>query len=342
MAARRMSILALLGALLCACGATEQPSLRAISESDRKVERQALLDFYRALAGADWIQRDHWGSERPVSEWHGVFTDQEGHVVRLKLYDNNLVGTLSPALGKLSQLDTLHLSLKSISGSIPDELGDCRALQNLWLKSNKLEGALPDSIATLPHLLYLDVHANALSGPLPSAWDTPSLEIFRAEGNRLSGALPAQLFLQPKRTEVFFFDNDFSGSLPESLGSCQSMKRLLLAHNRFTGTIPEGVGRLARLADLRLNDNALTGAIPASLVTAPALEVLRLDGNRLTGPVPPGLAERLSTFDFSGNPTSIGNEGKRQGLGRGTASGHFCLHPCGGGAHRVSVGRRRT
>jgi hypothetical protein len=80
------------------------------------------------------------------------------------------------------------------------------------------------------------------------------------------------------------------------------MKRLLLAHNRFTGTIPEGVGRLARLADLRLNDNALTGTIPASLVTAPALEVLRLDGNRLTGSVPPGLAERLSTFDVSGNP----------------------------------------
>ena len=32
-----------------------------------------------------------------------------------------------------------------------------------------------------------------MSGPLPAIWNTPKLQIFRAEDNRISGALPEQL-----------------------------------------------------------------------------------------------------------------------------------------------------
>ena len=37
----------------------------------RDSERRALMAFYEALGGPDWIQRDFWGSDRPVGEWHG-------------------------------------------------------------------------------------------------------------------------------------------------------------------------------------------------------------------------------------------------------------------------------
>jgi hypothetical protein len=266
----------------------------------RERERRAMIEFYEALGGPDWIERDFWGSDRPVGEWHGVTTDADGRVVQLTIYDNNLTGPLSPAVCRLERLHTLHLSFNKISGALPDKLGECRALKNLWLKGNKVTGRLPDSVAVLPVLEYLDVHANDMSGPLPTIWDTPKLKIFRAEDNRISGELPAQLLRQPLLEELFLHNNELTGTIPTSLSA--NLRALLLANNRLSGPVPEEMGRLKKLTDLRLNRNQLSGPIPASLAGAASLQVLRLDNNRLVGPIPAGLAKRLMVFDASHNP----------------------------------------
>jgi len=268
----------------------------------RARERDALITFYEALGGPDWIQRDFWGSDRPVGEWHGVETDSEGRVVRLTIYDNNLVGELSPAICELERLHTLHLSFNKISGHLPEALGACRALKNLWIKGNKLTGQIPNAVAQLPELEYLDVHANNLSGPLPTTWNTPKLKIFRGEDNEITGALPEQLFLQPSLEQVFLHNNRLSGPLPGTLSGAANLHSLLLADNMLSGSIPNDIGKLGKLTDLRLNKNQLSGSIPDSLTEAASLQVLRLDDNQLTGPVPEGLADRLTVFDVSGNP----------------------------------------
>jgi hypothetical protein len=195
----------------------------------RNRERTALLAFYEALGGPDWIQQDFWGSDKPVSDWHGVETDAQGRVVRLTIYDNNLEGTLSPAICGLARLHTLHLSLNKISGPLPEALGNCRALKNLWLKGNELTGRIPDSVALLPELEYLDVHANELSGSLPKDWDTPKLKIFRGEDNEILGQLPASLLRQPDLEQVFLHNNRLRGSLPETLTEASALHSLLLA-----------------------------------------------------------------------------------------------------------------
>ena len=266
----------------------------------RESERRAMIEFYEALGGPDWIERDFWASDRPVGQWHGVTTDAEGRVVQLTIYDNNLTGALSPAICQLQRLHTLHLSFNKISGALPDKLGDCRALKNLWLKGNKITGRLPDPVAVLPELEYLDIHANDMSGPLPTIWNTPKLKIVRAEDNRISGALPAQLLNQPRLEDLFIHNNELTGSLPTTLGA--SLSHLLLANNKLSGPVPEEMGRLKKLTDLRLNRNDLSGPIPASLAGAASLQVLRLDNNRLVGPIPAGLAKRLMVFDASHNP----------------------------------------
>ncbi len=271
-----------------------------VDPATRETERAALLGFYEALGGVDWIQRDNWGSDEPVGHWHGVETDKDGRVVLLKIYDNNLEGALSPAICDLERLHTLHLSFNKISGALPDALGNCRALKNLWLKGNRLTGSLPASIAVLPALEYLDVHANDLSGPLPDVWHTSELRIFRGEDNRISGALPAGLFRQGKLEQVFLHNNAIEGVLPSAYAP--DLQSLLLMNNRISGPIPPEIGELDGLTDLRLNDNRLTGPIPESLGRTRALQVLRLDGNALSGPVPQGLADRLTVFDVSGNP----------------------------------------
>jgi Leucine-rich repeat (LRR) protein len=284
-------------------GDAAETSLPEPADPDvRAREREALITFYEALGGPDWIQRDFWGSDRPVGEWHGVETDSEGRVVRLTIYDNNLVGVPSPAICQLERLHTLHLSFNKISGPLPEALGACRALKNLWLKGNKLTGPIPDSVAQLPELEYLDVHANSLSGPLPTIWNTPKLEIFRGEDNGITGALPEQLFQQPNLEQVFLHSNKLTGPLPGTLSAAANLHSLLLADNMLSGPIPKDIGRLSKLTDLRLNKNQLSGSIPDSLAGAASLQVLRLDDNRLTGPVPEGLADHLTVFDVSGNP----------------------------------------
>jgi hypothetical protein len=266
----------------------------------RERERKALIEFYNALGGPDWIERDFWGSDRPVGEWHGVTTDSDGYVVQLTIYDNNLTGPLSAAVCRLERLHTLHLSFNKITSALPDGLGQCRALKNLWIKGNKVTGRLPDSVATLPQLEYLDLHANDMSGPLPTVWNTPKLRIFRAEDNRISGELPAQLLAQPSLEEFFVHNNELSGKLPNTLSA--NLRAVLMANNHLSGSIPEEFGTLKKLTDLRLNRNQLTGSIPKSLSSAPALQVLRLDNNRLMGAVPADLAKRLMVFDASNNP----------------------------------------
>ncbi len=266
----------------------------------RERERRALIEFYEALGGADWIERDFWGSERPVGEWHGVTTDADGYVVQLTIYDNNLTGPLSPAICQLQRLRTLHLSFNKISGELPERLGECRSIKNLWLKGNKITGRLPDSVALLPELEYLDIHANEMSGPLPTNWNTPRLKIVRAEDNRISGALPAKLVRQPMLEEIFLHNNELSGTIPDALSP--NLRAVLLANNKLSGSVPEAFGGLKKLTDLRLNRNQLSGSIPLSLMGATALQVLRLDHNRLVGPLPAGLAKRLMVFDASNNP----------------------------------------
>jgi Leucine-rich repeat (LRR) protein len=144
------------------------------------------------------------------------------------------------------------------------------------------------------------VHANELSGPLPTVWNAPKLKIFRAEDNRISGAIPGQLLRQPALEQVFLLNNELTGPIPTPLGA--NLKSLLLANNKLSGPIPAELGRLTKLVDLRLNRNQFSGAIPPSLTNAPALQVLRLDHNRLSGPVPAALAARRMLFDASHNP----------------------------------------
>lgn len=98
-----------------------RPEPRNAAVRDR--ERQALIEFYNAMGGPGWIQRDSWGSDRPVGKWHGVTTDADGYVVLLTIYDNYVTGPLSTAICRLERLQTLHLSFNYITGALPDELG---------------------------------------------------------------------------------------------------------------------------------------------------------------------------------------------------------------------------
>ena len=94
-------------------------------------DRAALAALYHATDGPNWRDNTSWLSDKPLSKWYGVTTEEEegeGRVVQLDLKNNQLRGELPPELGNLSRLTELKLQNNQLSGEIPPELG---ALSNL-------------------------------------------------------------------------------------------------------------------------------------------------------------------------------------------------------------------
>ena len=48
--------------------------------AERDAERQALIAFYNAAGGDTWLHNDNWCSDKPVGEWWGITTDDDGFV----------------------------------------------------------------------------------------------------------------------------------------------------------------------------------------------------------------------------------------------------------------------
>ena len=208
-------------------------------------DRAVLVGLYNATGGANWTDSTNWLSSAPLSEWHGVTTDDDGRVTELLLRGNNLVGSIPPRLGDLFNLERLDLQANSLIGNIPSDLGHLTSLERLDLDENRLTGQIPSRLANLVSLTFLDLDNNQLNGPLPSWLGT----LTRLE----------HLLLE---------DNQFSGMIPSELGNLVNLERIRLAGNSFTGCVPAGLRNVATndLASLNLPDCAValsTGQLEA-------------------------------------------------------------------------------
>ncbi|KAL9273965.1 putative LRR receptor-like serine/threonine-protein kinase [Drosera capensis] len=110
------------------------------------------------------------GLEAPSQSLSGTLSAAIGNLTNLRevlLQNNNISGKLPMEIGLLSKLQTLDLSDNLFEGSIPDSLGRLSSLQYLRLNNNSLTGAFPGSLAMLSTLTFLDLSYNNLDGPLP-------------------------------------------------------------------------------------------------------------------------------------------------------------------------------
>ncbi|MBQ6574396.1 MAG: hypothetical protein IIX41_08840 [Bacteroidales bacterium] len=131
-----------------------------------EAERQALIEFYKATNGDNWVNNTNWCSDKPVGEWYGVSVDGQGRVSNLRLSMNNL------------------------SGSIPECIGDLVKIQGLVLYQNFLTGNIPESIGNLDDLQFLDLSWNNLTGSLPGYLSKFNFERCYLHDNKLSGEIP--------------------------------------------------------------------------------------------------------------------------------------------------------
>ena len=85
----------------------------------------------------------------------------------LRLFTNQLTGSIPPELGNLPALQRLNVFNNQLTGSIPRELGNLSALQGLVLDDNRLTGSIPPELGNLSTLETLTLTSNQLSGYIP-------------------------------------------------------------------------------------------------------------------------------------------------------------------------------
>ena len=192
------------------------------AETSAETDREALVALYNATGGDRWNCNDNWLSDKPLSTWCHVDTDEEkgmgdeGRVVTLILYDNNL------------------------SGEIPSELVSLENLVALDLGRNKLSGVIPPDLGSLSSLTYLDLSWNNLSGEIPAELARLSnLTVLHLDLNELSGAIPSELGNLSRLEALYLHDNNLSGDIPPELGNLSNLEELRLdGTHALSGCVP--------------------------------------------------------------------------------------------------------
>ena len=224
-------------------------------------EVAALHALYNATDGASWTNSGNWLSDAPLSDWHGIKTDDDGRVTEIYLIGNNLSGQIPAALGKLNHLEGLYLARNDLSGSIPAELGNLSSLRTLMLFDNELTGAIPYQLGNLGYLE--EIHLGR---------------------NQLSGHIPTQLGNLENLRRLHLTVNELSGSIPPSLGNLTNLRQLSIAANDLTGSIPSEIADLTELTHIYLWGNDLfASSFIINLDNLTNLQWLDIGGNQLDG-----------------------------------------------------------
>ncbi|KAK8550130.1 hypothetical protein V6N13_118659 [Hibiscus sabdariffa] len=163
----------------------------SFSYEPRNHEVEALISIRRELNDPHGVL-SNWDEDSvdPCS-WAMITCSSENLVTTLGAPSQSLSGTLSGAIGNLTNLRQVLLQNNNLSGEIPPELGTLLNLQTLDLSNNRFFGPIPGSFGQLNSLQYLRLNNNSLSGPFPaSSAETPQLDFLDLSFNNLTGPVP--------------------------------------------------------------------------------------------------------------------------------------------------------
>jgi Leucine-rich repeat (LRR) protein len=300
---------------------------------------EILLKVYDETRGMRWDKHDNWLQNTDVCTWYRVTcydetstTDQRrvGHVQRLDLSGNRLLGTLPLEVFQLPYIESIdvrdnpdldmsflaiaeaqylkEIAISSTSIKNLDGIQAATQLQQLHMTSLGLTGSIPTQIFQLTSLTGLFANYNKFSGHLSSAISNlRALEEIYLFGSDISGQIPSELGLLTNLKVATLAENSFSGTLPPELNSLTSLQTFAINRaaglekgSGITGRLPS-FSRLRDITDLRLQDQRLSGSIPTDfLSSAPKDEIIKveLSGNAITGTVPTSLTtlKRLNLF----------------------------------------------
>lgn len=135
-----------------------------VANQARTSQRTTLIAFYHATNGQRWVNSHNWLSDKPLGEWHGITTDENGSITELDLSNNQLSGEIPADLGHLTNLEFLDLSDNELSGEIPTDLCRVAKLGFLSLVGNTFTGYIPHGLRDIPEN-YLAHLGLSIGGP---------------------------------------------------------------------------------------------------------------------------------------------------------------------------------
>ncbi|TVU48984.1 hypothetical protein EJB05_00273 [Eragrostis curvula] len=231
------------------------------------------------------------------NKFQGVFPPSLANLTigiqKIFMNSNRISGTISPEIGRLSNLNLLVLARNAVTGTIPDTIGGLNRMNGLDISSNNISGEIPPMlVANLTQLAFLDLSRNELQGSIPESFGTMrNIAILDLSYNQFSGMLPKQVFnLSSLTVFLNMSHNIFSGPIPSEVGRLSSLGMLDLSNNRLSGEIPQTLSQCQAMEYLFLQGNRLDGRIPASLNSLKGLQYLDMSQNNLSGPTPNFLA----------------------------------------------------
>lgn len=274
------------------------------------VDRAALVDLYNATDGDNWKNKTNWCSDRPLSEWYGVYTDKGGRIERIRLGNNNIVGDIPESIGNLSNLKELRLDRNQIN-SIPASIGNLSCLEEINFCDNNIS-TIPKNINNLTSLKNFLFRHNPLT-EFPCLENLSNLETLVLDRCNLTGDIPESICSLTNLKSLQLTGNELSG-YPKNIGNLSSLERLNLYKNHFT-YIPDEIESLLNLKELALSENPLNCNIPDWIGSLKELKMLSIYNSGLDGTIPESIGNctNLYTLDLHGNtingpiPESIGN-----------------------------------
>ncbi|XP_020102996.1 LOW QUALITY PROTEIN: probable LRR receptor-like serine/threonine-protein kinase At4g36180 [Ananas comosus] len=242
-------------------------------------------------------------------------------LVLLDLGQNKLSGEIPMWLGKLTNLIVLRLMSNMFAGNIPAELGQLENLQILDLSWNNLSGNIPQSFGSFPAMAsielskyMIDIHWLYVNFFLVQTiygyrfncmlYNYSSQRLYIAtKGSNLQ--FSKNLFFEKS---IDLSGNKLDGAIPAELADLSALHNLNLSRNHLKGRIPDKIGNLQSLESLDLSMNELNGTIPQSITALKSLSNLNLSYNNLSGRIPSGdqIQTLVDPTIYAGNPYLCG------------------------------------
>jgi len=260
------------------------------------------------------------------------------NLTHLHLSNNtDLLGTIPPEIGDMTQLKILNLRNTGISGEIPAELGDLTNLTKLYLDGTDLEGCYSPNLSSLceqlkaanissgtnldedwadfcndgtgtcdafqscrfeDSLALMEIYDVLTANGWNSTWEPYSLE-----KPRISTWSGVTLNEMGCVIGLDLFDEGLTGSILTEIQELSHLEYLDISYNGLSDFISDNISVLSNLRHFDAYNSGLSGVIPKEIGELANLEHLDLANNSLTGPIPLELGDlnNLATLYLSYN-----------------------------------------
>eukprot|EP00532_Pseudo-nitzschia_australis_P019212 CAMPEP_0168309262 /NCGR_PEP_ID=MMETSP0142_2-20121227/66184_1 /TAXON_ID=44445 /ORGANISM="Pseudo-nitzschia australis, Strain 10249 10 AB" /LENGTH=728 /DNA_ID=CAMNT_0008261973 /DNA_START=206 /DNA_END=2389 /DNA_ORIENTATION=+ len=213
----------------------------------------------------------------------GIFCNQDGWVSHMKIYWNNLSGTMPSELSYFEDtLIEINLTGGSISGTIPESFEKLNNLATFSISENCLTGKIPERLTEIPSLKQLSIYNNAgLSGSINKLCDgirRPEGTFLAADNCHMDDSIRSIECDCCTCCDSAKFE--CSDRVPSELSYFEdTLIEINLTGGSISGTIPESFEKLNNLATFGIGEHCLTGKIPERLKEIPSLKQLAIYNN---------------------------------------------------------------